>query len=496
MRSALPLAALATLTLAAQGAQAAPKWLRLSWTDDPSTTLTATWTDLAGTGSAEIRVPGSEATGIGAAVEATGISDLAYTYSATFTALLPDTAYEYRVYSTGTWSAWHQTRTAPALGSCAHVSLAAVGDSRGEELPLVGTYVPSSQWAAIAAMIAAEQPLFVVHSGDVVRAGGRGDEWAAELAILEPLAAGLPTFVALGNHDIGPGEGAGAYFNRVLAFPADNPDGVEDYYGLVVGNVQLLVLSTETFDMDAQITWLAGQLAAHGSDVVWRVVVFHRAVWSSGVHGSNENDATRAAVLLPILESAGVDVVINGHDHDYERFHPSTGGAGTPRVVTPLASDNGTRGTAEGVVYFVSGGGGALVYPAPLTPIEGSARLEQHLNYLVLDAAGGTLRIIVRDLGEQGAGPPGSVSDLEVVTLEKPGIACSTPGDDGGGDGGPDGGAVGADPGRSELDGGDVDIGYGAPPIRGCGCHEGMGSPAVVLALAALLLRRNAARRT
>ena len=403
-------------------AWASPRWLRLSWTQDPSHSITITWTDGPGTGNAELRLPDNSTATTQATSIDTGSSELGSTYTATFTGLTPDTDYHYRVQSGGQWSNWTAAKTAPAPGTCTPFTFVMGGDSRGEDI--FGHY-QQVHWPAIIGLIASENPLFMLHSGDYVRSGGEDSQWATELDLLPALSALHPFFMSLGNHDTGPGQGDSAWFNKVFAYPTDNPDSAEDYYTFVVGNLQVVCLSTETFGMDEQIAWLDQVLTAHESQVDWKVVFFHRPVWSSGEHGSNEGDKPRAEVLLPVLEAHGVDIVLNGHDHDYERFHPSIGGYGTPRQINPLAHDNGTRGIADGVVYIVSGGAGALVNPVFNQTVAGSAFGSSHLHYIFAQLNGATLTLNVRDLGAQSIShQPSLQGDLEVVTLEKSGGLC------------------------------------------------------------------------
>jgi predicted MPP superfamily phosphohydrolase len=464
-------------------ARGAPRWIRLSWTDDTSTTLTVTWTDDSdGTGQAEIRQGSQTPVAVNATTLDTGDSELDVTYEATFTGLTPDSSYEYRVQSGGSWTDWIATRTAPVPGACTPFRFVAVGDGRGESV--LGYYVQSQQWPGVMSYIAQEDPLLVIHSGDYVREGDDAEQWAIELDDLPIITERAPFFLALGNHDDGPGEGQGAHFNKLFAQPQNNPQNVEDYYSFVVGNVLFIALNTENFDMDEQIMWMETVLAAHQDAVDWRIVFFHRPIWSSGAHGSNEEDVPRASAMVPVLENYGVDLVLNGHDHDYERFHPSKGGYTQPREINPLPHDNGTRGEADGVIYIVTGGAGALVNPIFDVTEEGSAYGDNHIHYLVVDVDGDTLSLTARDLGSQGLGDPQMQGDLDGIVLEKPAVVCGSEPDGGSEpDAAPDGGVEpdAAPDGGSEPDAAvaidaaqqPVDAATGSGEAEsGCGCRQ------------------------
>ena len=88
-------------------ASAAPRWLRLSWTGAPESTMAVSWTDdAAGSGQVEYRATGGDVSTADATGTATGSSDLDATYVAEITGLTPSTLYDYRVHSGGAWSDW------------------------------------------------------------------------------------------------------------------------------------------------------------------------------------------------------------------------------------------------------------------------------------------------------------------------------------------------------------------------------------------------------
>ena len=86
--------------------------------------------------------------------------------------------------------------------------------------------------------------------------------------------------------------------------------------------------------------WLENDLAQTRQP--WKVVFFHAPFYTSGAHGFDPEVPQLRAALEPLFIQHGVDVVFNGHDHDYE------------------------RSVAHGVVYIVTGGGGATLYPQVL----------------------------------------------------------------------------------------------------------------------------------
>lgn len=145
----------------------------------------------------------------------------------------------------------------------------------------------------------------------------------------ELLRAGVPFHAVLGNHDIRTGNGAPQV--------AYKPFGMSGrYYNLRRGPVELFMLDTNVnADWQRQLSWLRTVLAR--SRAPWKVVVGHHPIYSSGFYG---NDPHMAAKLSSLMRRHGVQLYINGHDHNYERSHP-----------------------IEGVTYLVVGGGGASLRP-------------------------------------------------------------------------------------------------------------------------------------
>lgn len=159
-----------------------------------------------------------------------------------------------------------------------------------------------------------------------------------------------------GNHEYNTSSAAGyfQYFNNIPS-----------YYAYDLGSWRIYALNSEIDGSasSAQIAWLKDDLAANPSQCV--LAYWHRPRWSSGSkHGSNPAMQT----LWQILYDAGAELVINGHEHSYERFAEmnasgatvtqglrefvvGTGGAGLYSFGAPLAAsqvrDNSTAGVLK-----------------------------------------------------------------------------------------------------------------------------------------------------
>ena len=166
----------------------------------------------------------------------------------------------------------------------------------------------------------------LVTTGDNVYERGEPQRFGAQLDRPYPqLRRTRPLWVTLGNHDEVAGHGAAQL--RHLGLPRLP-------YVKTLPGVQLLFLDGNRPDR-AQATWLEARLAGPGPR--FRVVVFHQPAWSCSTHGSTpEVDRW----WVPVLERNRVALVLNGHDHNYQRFV-----------------------STAGVNYVVTGGGGRSLYP-------------------------------------------------------------------------------------------------------------------------------------
>jgi hypothetical protein len=146
---------------------------------------------------------------------------------------------------------------------------------------------------------------------------------------------------APGNHEFH-SSGATPYFDYFGVAAGDPKDG---YYSYDLGSWHIVVLNSECVDVggcDAgsrQEKWLRADLAAH--PVACTLAYWHKPLFSSG--GAHGNDP-EIQPLWQALYEANADVVVNGHDHDYERFAPQT--------------PSGTADSARGIREFVVGTGG------------------------------------------------------------------------------------------------------------------------------------------
>ena len=184
---------------------------------------------------------------------------------------------------------------------------------------------------------------------------------------------------AVGNHEHLSGEAAPyyQYFGKAAGDPKAG------YYSYNIGAWHAIVINSEvvvntgTFldaDRTAQEDWLKKDLGANKQ--LCTVAYWHHPRFSSGWHGSDR----RLGPIWQILYDGGVDVIINGHDHNYERFLPQT--------------PEGIADTAKGITELIVGtGGGDLRGFGTPTPIQNSVfQVQGHYGVLKLTLGGAEWR--------------------------------------------------------------------------------------------------------
>ncbi|GIH29108.1 acid phosphatase [Acrocarpospora phusangensis] len=213
----------------------------------------------------------------------------------------------------------------------------------------------------------------VVTTGDNVYPDGSPDRFRN---VLTKPYSGLkaPLWAALGNHDVQAGHGAAQLNALKLPTPP---------FAKRLENAEFLFLDANR-DFPEQAGWLDRRLTAPGPRL--RVVVFHQPAWSCSLHGSTP---AVDKYWVPILERHRVALVLNGHDHNYQRF------------VSP-----------NGVTYVVTGGGGAGLYPikygCPGLPRRAAARKRHH--FVAVQITGDDT------LSLAAIGPKGHTFDWSVIT--------------------------------------------------------------------------------
>ena len=256
----------------------------------------------------------------------------------------------------------------PATAVAAAMAAASASASgRVRFLAVADTGSGNSHQRAVGAQMAGvhrQRPVdLVVLGGDNIYPSG--DMALINATFLEPyaelLAAKVPFHAVLGNHDIRTANG-----DPQVAYP---PFGMKGrYYAVRRGDLELFMLDTNgNADWEGQLRWLRSSLGR--STAPWKVVVGHHPIYSSGYYG---NDAGLRGKIASLMQRHGVQLYINGHEHNYERSRP-----------------------IDGITYLVVGGGGAAL--RPILPTDQSARALSVYSFAEIEAGPKELTVAAWD---------------------------------------------------------------------------------------------------
>ena len=312
-------------------------------------------------------------------------------HEVTIDGLLPETRYYYAVGTKQTQLAGatsqHWFRTAPEPGDeDARVRMWVVGDSGNGSLnqALVRDAMVKYTGAAV--------PNLYLHMGDMAYSSGTDLEFTLNFyGVYADVLRHMVIWPTLGNHegkssDSGPE--SGPYYDGYVLPRAGEaggvPSGTEAYYSFDHGNTHFIVLDSYDSDKSTDgpmLTWLKEDLDS--TDQQWIVSFFHHPPYTKGSHNSDTESAHigMRENALPILEAGGVDLVLGGHSHIYERSFLVDGAYDTPTTAAGKIVDSGdgkpqgsgpyvkAAGAHQGAVFIVAGHGGASVKQSGIHPV-------------------------------------------------------------------------------------------------------------------------------
>ncbi|MFJ4679565.1 purple acid phosphatase family protein [Kitasatospora sp. NPDC088783] len=233
-------------------------------------------------------------------------------------------------------------------------------------------------------VILAQNPVFHLHAGDICYADPAGQgldsdrsaydarTWDAFLAQTEPVSAKIPWMVSYGNHDMEAWYSHNGYGGEDARFtlPTDGPDPrkAPGVYSFTYGNVGVISLDANdvSYEIPAnfgytngrQTQWLERRLRELRADetVDFVVVFFHHCAFSTTHQHASEGGVRDAWV--PLFEKYRVDLVVNGHNHVYERTDAILGN----KVAKAVPSGATLDPAKDGVVYVTAGAAGRSLY--------------------------------------------------------------------------------------------------------------------------------------
>ena len=354
-----------------------PAGTHLTFGADPSTEVVVSWSTAGSVSKPVLHYGTSKGYGGKAAVESRTVRGSTTVYHhARLTRLLPGTTYHYKLSHAG-GSTPDRTFTTASASPTRAFRFTAFGDQ--------GT---SANARATAARVAAVNPAFHVHAGDLCYANSTGqggenqtydagvwDTWMTQNLVVG--SKGIPWMPTVGNHEMEPGLGPQGYdgFLGRFVLPRNGVPGALNTWWFRYGNVAVIGLDGNDASFEIahnkgwlgarQDAWLLQTLTAARKDprVDFVVVAFHNCMYcTNAIHASDGGVRSR---WEGIFDEFAVDLVVNGHNHSYERTHPMKGGTPTAAAAKGATVTPATQGTT----YVTAGGGGQASYPVGLAPL-------------------------------------------------------------------------------------------------------------------------------
>jgi 3',5'-cyclic AMP phosphodiesterase CpdA len=317
-----------------------------------------------------------------------------YAYHAMLSGLTPATTYLYAALHNGVEPEFGTLRTLPRGRSA--FTFTSFGDQGTPTLgkqwvPPPGVtlstplYVNDNLGSPVAGdtTLGVEQlrPAFHLFNGDLCYANIAEDRvrsWWDFWSNTSRSARHRPWMPAPGNHENELGNGPIGYRAYQTYFSLPPTDGQTDvtrglWYAFTAGSVRVISLANDDivyqdggnsyvrgYSAGAQQAWLERELAATRRDrrIDWIVVCMHQVAISSVDHFNGADLAIRES-WLPLFDRYGVDLVVCGHEHHYERSHPIRGRqANATLTPIPAATATDVIDTTKGTVHLILGGGG------------------------------------------------------------------------------------------------------------------------------------------
>jgi hypothetical protein len=273
-------------------------------------------------------------------------------YDAALAGLSPNRAYCYEVLEGGVPIATGLRLGTAWRGAVRPVRILAFGDS--------GSGAAAQMALRDRFMEHAGQIDLFLHLGDIAYGDGTFNQFHERFFVpYRDLMHGVTTWPTIGNHEMGTHDGQPYLDVFYLPEQALRDTEQERYYSFDWGNAHFVSLDSNSerlvpiiFDIRGELTddmldWARADLEAADAD--WKIGFFHHVPYSSSAAGINREVT---GTIVPLLEETGVDLVLAGHDHHYERVVPLLDGCTAPGTDT------------RAITYLTNGAGGAGLRPA------------------------------------------------------------------------------------------------------------------------------------
>jgi len=299
----------------------------------------------------------------------TGLESTYYQYRADLQGLRPSTRYTYRLLGGGTDLLPGKSLSFRTAGAGAFRFLA-IGDS--------GTGSPEQ--LGLASLMQGEPGVsFLLHTGDIAYQRGTYSEFQAfYFDVYAPLMERIPFFPTPGNHEYYTQNALPYLAAHVLPGTDSTDQNAGRYYSFDWGDAHFISVDTvlvASKSIDEVLDWLERDLGR--TRQYWKIVYFHHAPYTTGHHKEDVVSALVRERMVPILENHGVQLVLSGHEHSYQRTLPLRAGEPVER--------------GQGTVYIITAAGGASLQAIGDSPLRAFGAAVHH--YLRVEVTAGRMTI-------------------------------------------------------------------------------------------------------
>lgn len=273
------------------------------------------------------------------------------------------------------WRLYSQSYVRPSADTRAtsadYIRIVALGDVVCDPLDIhrINSDQTYCQDEQVAQQVKAANPHAVLLLGDLQYSDGTLDKFQHSFS---KNWAGFKdiTYPTPGNHEYATPSASG-YYTYFKDGPIDVSRG---YYQVVLGDWQVIALNSNCGDIGGcapsseQVSWLETELGKNNS--ACRLAFWHHPRFSSGMYMDNADVKARSDIFWPKLMAQQTDIILNGHDHLYERFAPQ---------------DAHGQSTSTGPRQFTVGTGGKSHYKAHGVAANSERIIDDQYGILILD---------------------------------------------------------------------------------------------------------------
>lgn len=285
-----------------------------------------------------------------------------YQHTVSLTNLKPGTKYAYKV-GNAEYGWWSEAGTVETSGNDTSVTFFHMSDPQSQNEKQY-----TEAWANTVdkAFELYPEAKFICNTGDLVDCGMNTNQWQWMFDTASDNLKNTYLMPATGNHE--EKDDYSTVSNFVLPNMPEQDTTTGVYYSYTYNNVHVAVLNTNNLDENEalnpeQIEWLKKDMEA--SDAQWKVLAFHKALYSNGSHYDDEDVCAMRDQLCSLIPELNIDLVLQGHDHVYLRTHSLDGNKVVDEEKTALEYNGQVYDTyvnPTGASYVIDGCSGVKTY--------------------------------------------------------------------------------------------------------------------------------------